>query len=85
MGRAKVVEVVCDRCGRTEHRPEAEWTEDKPPDFEGSFKGASVVYEDLCQPCEVIVGNNWSDTTRKLQKKSPRRAGSTTAQAKSKR
>lgn len=58
MARETVVKVLCDRCRRLELQ-----TSDVSkigPDFEASFGGERLVYQDLCQTCRKTVANLWT-------------------------
>ena len=59
MAREKVVKVRCDRCKRTELQPVV--AEKVGSDFEASFQGQRLVYEDLCLKCKETVENIWTD------------------------
>jgi predicted GIY-YIG superfamily endonuclease len=59
MAREKVVKVRCDRCKRTELVPAA--SEKVGADFEASFQGQRLVYEDLCGRCRDAVKNIWAE------------------------
>lgn len=59
MAREKVVKVRCDRCKRTELQPVV--AEKVGADFDASFKGQRLVYEDLCLKCKETVENIWTD------------------------
>ena len=55
MSRREVVEIVCDRCKRTDIRPPEEVQED--PVLSVTFKGETVTYDDLCRRCDDTLGN----------------------------
>jgi hypothetical protein len=57
MAREKVVKVRCDRCKRTELQPVVEKV---GSDFDSSFKGQRLVYEDLCLKCKDTIENVWT-------------------------
>ena len=57
MAREKVVKVCCDRCNRTELQPVA--SDKVGNDFEASFQGQRLVYEDLCLRCKETLKNLW--------------------------
>jgi hypothetical protein len=59
MAREKVVKVRCDRCKRTELQPVDDAK--KGADFEASFQGQRLVYDDLCLKCRETVANIWID------------------------
>ena len=51
MARCDVTQVKCDRCKKVEVRP---LTQDKKvgPDFQMSFVGKDIKFEDLCERCK---------------------------------
>lgn len=57
MAREKVIKVRCDRCKRTELQP---LVEKVGSDFDASFQGQRLVYEDLCLKCKETVENVWT-------------------------
>jgi hypothetical protein len=59
MAREKVVKVRCDRCKRTELVPVA--ADKVGADFEASFQGQRLVYEDLCERCRETVQHIWTE------------------------
>lgn len=58
MAREKVIKISCDRCKRTELVPAV--ADKVGPDFEASFKGQRLVYEDLCTRCRDTLQNIWT-------------------------
>lgn len=56
MGRRKVVEITCDRCGRIETQTEKELY-DNPPEFHVAFHGKVTEYGDLCRMCRRALQN----------------------------
>ena len=78
MGRAQVMEINCDRCTRVEHRPRRPEDDlpdgERPPAFEGTYRGKTVRYDDLCGGCEEIVGTRFDEIAKQLTKASPVRA-----------
>ena len=59
MAREKVVKVRCDRCKRSELQPVV--AEKVGSDFDASFKGQRLVYEDLCARCAETIENIWKE------------------------
>ena len=67
MARKEVVEVTCDRCGKTEHVSDLRRLEkNRPPEIklafydvtEGPKEAQAVsVYDDLCTKCQGVVKN----------------------------
>lgn len=57
MAREKVVKVVCDRCKRTELQPVI--ADKVGADFEASFEGQRLLYQDLCLRCRETIKNIW--------------------------
>jgi len=76
MGKQVVIQITCDRCTRVEHRPlsDAQPPDDKKkPDFVGLYMGERVEFQDLCTPCQEIVGGHWRQIVKSLTKSSPQR------------
>lgn len=76
MPRRTVIEVVCDRCGRQEYRPEEE---SKTPragvtylDEEGN-KVAEAAFDTLCVHCAKAVLGYIKSVTKGMTKHSPKR------------
>jgi hypothetical protein len=59
MAREKVIKVRCDRCKRTELVPAV--ADKVGADFDASFKGQRLVYEDLCLRCAETIEHIWLD------------------------
>ena len=70
MSRQSVIQVHCDRCSRVEHVPTSSEGGDVP-DFEGTFLGEHVVYQDLCSGCKEIIRRHWGAFSEKISKSSP--------------
>ena len=63
MARRKVLEVECDRCGRTETQAE---NPDRPhPEFSANLHGDEVSFEDLCAKCRDAIRNYYKRIARK--------------------
>lgn len=63
MARRQVLEIVCDRCKKTETQDvqsgDPTKAESDPPKAEVviTFHGETVKYDDLCKSCRKAVGN----------------------------
>lgn len=59
MARRHVVEVTCDRCGRTEVQTNTEVTKEGIAEFEGRVPGlqSAIRFNDLCKRCRRSVTN----------------------------
>ncbi len=58
MARRQVLEIVCDRCKKTETQDVPEGEEDKVDiEVEITFHGETVKYGDLCKNCRKAVAN----------------------------
>lgn len=62
MARRQVVEIVCDRCTRTDIRKPEEMHDGAVVEI--TFKGETVKYEDLCRRCEDTIGNQFMRITK---------------------
>lgn len=70
MARREVIEVTCDRCGRTEVQVKDEVSPPDNREFEGSLftnsdgpqnlKNKVVFFDDLCKRCRRAVTNYFS-------------------------
>lgn len=65
MARRDVIEVTCDRCGRTETQGSTELPQVEGPEIEVSFHGERFVYNDLCKRCRVAVEGYFSRIAKK--------------------
>jgi hypothetical protein len=80
MGRKTVVELKCDRCGRTEHNsPDSR--SDEEVTFMCSFKGKLIKFGDLCSGCTEVVATHVADIMREMKKVSPLRSNETRKKA----
>jgi hypothetical protein len=61
MAREKVVKVKCDRCNRAELVPSSSVADKVGADFEASFIGQRLVYEDLCLRCRDAMKHSWQE------------------------
>jgi hypothetical protein len=68
MARREVVEVLCDRCGRTETQAKDIKTLDEP-EFEVSFRGQKKKYNDLCHRCRGAVEGYFKQATKTVSDK----------------
>jgi hypothetical protein len=59
MARAAVVQCRCDRCKRVELVPPG--APNKGADFDATFCGKRLVYEDLCQRCRAALETTWQE------------------------
>jgi len=77
MARKQVVEIVCDRCGKTEHVSDLKRLEKKngAKDFVGHYldpetsKPESIEFEDVCSNCRGVVDNAWKTLAHFKRKK----------------
>jgi len=76
MGRKVVVELKCDRCGRTEHSAPDGRTDNEPV-FECIYKGKKLTFNDLCSGCVEVVATHVADIVREMKKVSPIRKNET--------
>jgi len=65
MARKTVIEITCDRCGKTEHVTDPSRAEKDPPDFSGSLffdedSNEEKEFQDLCGRCRKAVRNYWN-------------------------
>ena len=88
MARREVVEVVCDRCSRTETQAPDSGPKTEGPEAKFMLHDAEVVYQDLCRRCRDTLGNYYSKIIKakeEEEKKPPVKAvdtgKQTTAQA----
>lgn len=64
MARREVVEVVCDRCNRTETQAPGSLPKTDGPEATFRFHGAVVDYNDLCRRCRDTLANYFSKITK---------------------
>jgi hypothetical protein len=80
MGRKVVVELKCDRCGRTEHNaPDTRGAGE--PIFKCEFQKKVVEFGDLCSGCTEVVATHVADIMREMKKVSPIRKNETRTKA----
>lgn len=65
MARRDVIEITCDRCGRTETQSSTEAPKSGAPEIEGSFHGEKVCFNDLCKRCREAVKGYFSRISKK--------------------
>lgn len=58
MAREKVMKISCDRCNRQELQPVI--ADKVGADFEASFNGQRLLYQDLCLRCKETIKNIWT-------------------------
>lgn len=71
MGRKQVLEIHCDRCGRTETRELPKVSEVKDgvePILEVRYKGTTTKYDDLCNRCDNSCENYYKNMTLQNEK-----------------
>jgi len=66
MARREVVEVNCDRCGRTETQTSTEIPKSTGPEVEVIFHGEKTVFGDLCKRCREAVRGYTSRLAKKV-------------------
>lgn len=64
MARREVVEVTCDRCGKTEIQTSSQLWKGEGQIFHAKFEDKPVVFEDLCTRCRRAMANIWSRILR---------------------
>jgi hypothetical protein len=65
MARRQVLEVTCDRCGRTETQDASEGDNSSPSnELSVTFHGKSVEYTDLCKKCRSAVDRYFAQMTK---------------------
>lgn len=55
MARRDVIEITCDRCGRTETQTTVEAPKGGVPEIDACFHGQKVAFNDLCKRCRDAV------------------------------
>jgi hypothetical protein len=66
MARRDVVEVTCDRCGRTETQTSTETPKGGSPEFHGTFHGETHQFNDLCKRCRDAVKGYFERLCKKI-------------------
>jgi hypothetical protein len=67
MARRDVIEVCCDRCGRTETQGSTEIPNVEGPEVEATFHGEKIAYADLCKRCREAVRGYFSRMAKKAE------------------
>lgn len=67
MARRQVVEVICDRCGRTETQEPIQEAK-AGPELTVKFQGETKEYIDLCIRCRKACGGYFKSLTKKIEK-----------------
>jgi hypothetical protein len=57
MARREVIEITCDRCGRTETQNKSEVIAEGSTELSVSFRSVEVSFQDLCRRCRGTVEN----------------------------
>ena len=62
MSQQPVIQILCDRCGKTEIRPISEKSKrtNKEPDFLAQYNGERVEFDDLCKKCKGVASALWA-------------------------
>lgn len=66
MSRREVIEITCDRCGRTETQSSTEIPKSGSPEMDYTFHGVRVTFNDLCRRCRDAVTGYIARITRKM-------------------
>lgn len=69
MARRQVVEVQCDRCGKTETRVPSEGDEDNKVEMFARFHKQEVTYGDLCLRCRNACERYFNNIVKKTEDK----------------
>jgi hypothetical protein len=65
MARRDVIEITCDRCGRTETQGSAEAPKTQGPEIDATFHGEKISFSDLCKRCREAVNGYFSRIAKK--------------------
>jgi hypothetical protein len=57
MARRQVVEIICDRCKRTETQEDKPRPQGEQPGLVITYKGKQVQFDDFCRRCDSTVEN----------------------------
>ena len=72
MARRQVLEIVCDRCDRTETQPLVEGTERlDQPEFEAVFGAQKLKFQDLCTRCRKALEGYFKSIAMQKDEKKP--------------
>ena len=69
MARREVIEVICDRCGRTETQGKSEETKAESYELLIEFQGEKHKYGDLCMRCRGACEGYFKSMTKQVEKK----------------
>lgn len=69
MARREVVEIVCDRCGRTENQNASELPSSDGPELDVAFLKERVQFNDLCKRCRDAVRGYFCRIRKKVEDK----------------
>lgn len=79
MARRQVIEVKCDRCGKTETQENRNHSgASVPTEMTVSFQGKTVSYEDLCTRCRGACEGYFKSITKqteKIKEEAPKKSG----------
>jgi hypothetical protein len=65
VARREVVEITCDRCGRTETQNSEELPKLDGPELDASFHGEHITFQDLCKRCRDAVDGYFNRLAKK--------------------
>ena len=67
MARRDVVEITCDRCGRTETQSSTEAPKGGVPELHATFHDETTHFNDLCKRCRDAVKGYFDRITKKVE------------------
>lgn len=67
MARREVIEITCDRCGRTETQSSTETPKGGSPEIDATFHGEKVRFNDLCKRCREAVTGYFTRIAKKVE------------------
>lgn len=81
MSQQEVIQILCDRCGRSEIRPLAAKKKqaEKESDFIAQYGGERVEFGDLCSKCHGVAAAIWARLMTTVHKVKRQEDGSTIA------
>jgi hypothetical protein len=65
MARRDVIEITCDRCGRTETQSSAEAAKPGVPEIQATFHDEKICFNDLCKRCRAAVKGYFTRMVKK--------------------
>lgn len=71
MARRDVIEITCDRCGKTETQSSTEAPKQGAPEIQATFHDEKVTYNDLCKRCREAVKGYFTRITKKVDDQAP--------------